>query len=62
MYKKPFPNDSSSRVNQVLQLVHANVVGPMKRLSIIGCKYFVSFTVDFSRSTWVYPFTEGFSV
>lgn len=41
-----------------LQLIHSNVVGPMKTNSIGGCRFFVTFIDDFSQFTWVYPMKE----
>ena len=36
------------------QLIHTNVWGPSHISSLNGYKWFVTFTDDFSRTTWVY--------
>jgi transposase InsO family protein len=41
-------------VQRVLQLVHADVCGPMKTTSITGARYFLLFVDDFNRKMWVY--------
>ena len=38
----------------MLQLVHADVCGPMNTPSITGNRYFLLFVDDFSRKMWVY--------
>jgi transposase InsO family protein len=39
----------------VLGLMHSDVCGPMKTLSLDGARYFLTFIDDFSRKVWVYP-------
>lgn len=46
---------SESATTDVLQLVHADVCGPMEMLSLGGAKYFVCFEDDFSKKIFVYP-------
>lgn len=50
----PFTSGNSWRASQVLQLVHADICGPMATLSILGSRYFLLFVDDFSRKMWVY--------
>jgi len=38
----------------VLQLVHSDICGPMNPTSNNNKRYFITFTDDFSRKTWVY--------
>jgi len=42
------------RESEPLELVHANICGPMQTLSLNKNKYFIIFVDDFSRRTWVY--------
>ncbi|KAA3481749.1 pleiotropic drug resistance protein 3-like [Gossypium australe] len=46
----PFPSNKAWRASERLQLVHADVCGPMKTLSLNGSKYFILFIDDYSRS------------
>nr|GFB35913.1 retrovirus-related Pol polyprotein from transposon TNT 1-94 [Tanacetum cinerariifolium] len=52
--KKSFPVGNSRRATEVLELVHADLCGPMKSESLSGSKYFLLFTNDFSIMSWVY--------
>jgi hypothetical protein len=51
--KTVFPN-SDSRSAGVLDLIHIDVCGPMSRVSLGGCEYYVTFIDDHSRKTWIY--------
>lgn len=51
--KGTFQN-SVSRTNEVLELIHSDLCGPMSVSSIGGCKYYIIFVDDFSRKTWIY--------
>jgi len=42
------------RDSKALQLFHSDVVGPFPTLSFQGAHYFLTFTDDYSRNTWVY--------
>lgn len=48
--KKPFPVGNS----KCLELIHADLCGPMNTISLGGSRYFLLFTDDFSRMSWVY--------
>ncbi|CAH9081524.1 unnamed protein product [Cuscuta europaea] len=50
----PFPKDRARRAGECLQLVHADLCGPMQTESLGGSKYFLLFTDDYSRMSWVY--------
>ena len=50
----PFPKTSESISSQNLQLVHSDVWGPMRVISIGGVSYCVTFTDDRSRYTNIF--------
>ncbi|KAJ0705152.1 putative RNA-directed DNA polymerase [Helianthus annuus] len=52
--RKSFPKQTTWHATKPLQLVHLDICGPMRTLSIGGCRYFITFIDDFSRKTWVY--------
>ena len=52
--KHPFPVGKSWRASTILQLVHADLCGPMQTESFGGSRYFLLFTDDYSRMSWVY--------
>ncbi|TPX53196.1 DNA-directed DNA polymerase [Powellomyces hirtus] len=52
--KLPFPKDRSSRASEVLELVHSDVCGPMRTLTIGGDRYFVLFIDNKSRAVFRY--------
>ena len=45
---------STSQTTEVLELVHSDVCGKMREKSLGGGEYFLTFTDDRSRYTWVY--------
>lgn len=57
-HRDPFPNKASWRASQRLQLVHADISGPIKPESNSNKRYFITFIDDFSRKTWVYFLCE----
>jgi hypothetical protein len=51
--KKPFLS-SDNRSKKILDVIHSEVCGPMLVKSL-GCSlYYVTFTDDYSRNTWLY--------
>ncbi|TPX57652.1 hypothetical protein PhCBS80983_g03710 [Powellomyces hirtus] len=50
--KLPFPKERSSRASEVLELVHSDVCGPMRTLTIGGACYFILFIDDKSRAVF----------
>lgn len=57
-FRKSFPKETTSRASGPLQLVHADVCGPIKPSSFGKNRYFPLFIDDFSRKTWVYFLKE----
>lgn len=49
-----FPVGKSWRALVGLELVHTDLCGPMKTESLGGSRYFLLFTDDFTRMSWVY--------
>ena len=49
----PFPK-SSWRALQKLQLIHTDVAGPQRTLSLKGSRYFILFIDDYTRMCWVF--------
>jgi len=50
----PFPKESITKSNELLELVHADVCGPFRVSSLGGSRYFVTFIDDKSRRIFVY--------
>jgi len=49
----PFPS-SQSKTFDILQLVHSNISDMMPVNSLGGYLYYLTFTDDYSRKTWIY--------
>ncbi|PKI79000.1 hypothetical protein CRG98_000641 [Punica granatum] len=56
--RKPFQKYKSRRASLHLELVHSDVCGPIKPISIGGNRYILTFTDDYSGKTWVYMLRE----
>ena len=52
--RPPFPVGKAWRAVNCLELVHADLCGPMSVESLGGSRYFLLFTDDYSRMSWVY--------
>jgi hypothetical protein len=52
--RERFPKHSINCSTKVLQLIHSDLIGPIKFPSLGGSRFFVVFTDDFSRKSWVY--------
>ena len=51
-----FPFEASqSQTKEQLEHVHTDVCGKINEKSIGGAEYFISFTDDKTRYTWIYP-------
>lgn len=53
-----FPRKSAWRATQTLQLIHADICGPIKPISNSKKRYLITIIDDFGRKTWVYFLTE----
>ena len=51
---KTFPVGKAWRASKCLELVHADLRGPMSTKSPSGSQFFLPFTDDFSRMSWLY--------
>ncbi|CAH9099164.1 unnamed protein product [Cuscuta epithymum] len=49
-----FPSGGSWRASECLELLHADLCGPMETESLGGSRYFLMITDDFTRMSWVY--------
>jgi hypothetical protein len=49
-----FPQGKAWRAEQILQLVHSDICGPINPTSNGNKRYFITFIDDYSRKTWVY--------
>ena len=52
-HRAPFPKDGATHATKPLEIVHADVCGPMRTTSMGGARYFVTFIDDFSRKVCV---------
>ena len=53
MTKRPF-NAKGRRAQDLLELIHSDVCGPMSIQARDGYEYFIAFTDDYSRFGYVY--------
>lgn len=53
-HRDPFPKGNTWRAKKALQLVHSDICGPINPASNSNKRYFITFTDDYSRKTWVY--------
>lgn len=54
MSSLPFKTNPEQKSLELLQIVHSDVVGPMRTESHGGCRYFVTFIDEYSRYTKIY--------
>ena len=57
-HREAIPKKSLWRASQCLQLVHADICGPIKPKSHSNKRYLINFIDDYSRKTWVYFLSE----
>ncbi|KAM2091058.1 hypothetical protein ACFX1T_029593 [Malus domestica] len=53
-HRDSFPSQSTWRAKDPLELIHTDICGPMQVESHSGNKYFLLFTDDCTRMSWVY--------
>ncbi|KAK2442007.1 putative mitochondrial protein [Trifolium repens] len=53
-HREAIPKEAQWRATKVLELVHSDICGPITPQSNGGCRYFMTFTDDFSRKTWIH--------
>ena len=54
-HRAPFPKKSPAlRSRYPLQKIHTDICGPLPSKTLGGCQYFITFTDDYSRFTYVY--------
>jgi transposase InsO family protein len=54
MTRKPLPQQSESRSEKVLELIHTDVCGPMKTSTPRGNRYFMTLIDDYSKYSELY--------
>ena len=52
--RRSFPIEKAWRASTCLELIHADLCGPMNTKSFGGSRYFLLFIDDFNRISWVY--------
>ncbi|GAU27929.1 hypothetical protein TSUD_160240 [Trifolium subterraneum] len=57
-HREVIPKQAKWRATAKLQLIHYDICGPINPSSNGGKRYFLTFTDDFSRKTWVYILKE----
>jgi len=57
-HRDPFPKEISWRASGILQLIHADICGPINPVSNSKKRYLITFIDDFSRKTWAYFLVE----
>ncbi len=51
-----FPKEGASKAQDILELVHSDVCGPLRTTAFSGCTYFVTFIDDRFKYTKIYCF------
>ena len=52
-HRTSFPNKSSFRATEPLELIHIDICGPITPTTLGGSRYFLLIIDDFSQLTWV---------
>ncbi len=53
-HREQFPKKSENRACQILEFIYTYLCGPLKPSSLGGSNYFIMFTNDLSKKSWVY--------
>jgi len=53
-HRASFPKKTHWRATQILQLIHADICGPLTPNSNSGKRYLITFIDDFSKKNWLY--------
>lgn len=56
--RESFSNDKTWRASNPLELIHSDICGPMRTISIGGSRYFLTFIDDYTRKVWIYFLKE----
>lgn len=59
-HRDSIPHKSNWRATEKLQLVHADIYGPISPSSNNKKRYIICFIDDFTRKTWIYFLVEKF--
>ena len=54
MHREEFPLHVNRKDRDILELVHIDICGTMQTRSLGGAYYFLLFTDDFTRFSWIY--------
>ena len=57
-HRTPIPKTSKWHASTILELIHADICGPIEPISNSGKRYFFSLIDDYSRKGWVYLLVE----
>jgi hypothetical protein len=60
-YRYAIPKQVVWRATKKLELVHSDICGPINPRSNGGNRYFITFSDDYSRNTWIYFLKEKYS-
>lgn len=60
-HRESFPKQTTWRASHKLELIHADICGPIKPESNSKRRYFITFIDDYSRKTWVFFLSEKFA-
>jgi hypothetical protein len=52
--RTPTPITATHRATRPLELIHTDLCGPLSITSLGGSNYFITFTDDYSRRSWIY--------
>ncbi len=48
------PKESMTKLSEQNELIHTNICGPFRHLSLARSKYFITFTYDYSWKIWTF--------